>query len=195
MRRRGGQLSKWRILAASKRPRPRSARARAPRPSSASRTSLTSSVLTPVGVNSPIRSQSALSTMRSEVSSRTPRACRPARPRLDRRLHRVVLEVDEDGHVHLVAKRSVKARAGGDRSPPKRRSARRHRPHPRPPTRGLASVERRSPGHVGAPAVSGLHQPVVVRAESDRWRGIDGPSLTCIKLCARPGRLEGPRAF
>ena len=116
---------------------------------------------------------SAWSTSASEVSRRTPHRSGPEGVGdLDRRPHRVVVEVDEHRDVHLVRVAPGERPRAGHRVASVGGDERvRHRAHAAPaPPRGLgvrAHADRAR--DVGGPAVPGLHEPVVVagREEED----------------------------
>ena len=137
-----------------------------PARSSSARVRRTSSASTPVGAASPCRRCSARSARRSDVSSRTPHRSSPsARGDLERGRHRVVGEVDEHGHVHVVPEALGElargehgvAPVGGDQ--PVRDGA---DAATAPPRRLRVGGDADRPRDVRRPAVAGLHQPVVV---------------------------------
>ena len=145
-----------------------------PAASSASRTRLTRTSFTPVGLNSPMIGQSERSTMQlGGVEANAPEPVAEGVRHLERRAHRVVLEVHEHGHVHLVGEAVGPGARGGDGVAAEGRDqAVRHGADAAaaPPGRLRVGRDADRAGDVRRPAVAGLDQPVVVARgeEEDR---------------------------
>ena len=124
--------------------------------------------------SSPCLAWSEMSASRSDVSSRTPHSCGAERlGDLERGAHAVVVEVDEHGHVHLVAEAAdERARRRHGVAAVGRDQPVRHRADAAaaPPRRLRVGGDADRAGDVRRPAVAGLHEPVVVAGgeEDDR---------------------------